>query len=67
MLRGELGGRQFDQTRSHGARPTIFDSLRYVVENLREVRYELDGNRCLDPATLFFTASDEWHSRARLM
>ena len=23
MLRGELGGRQFDQTRTHGARPAI--------------------------------------------
>ena len=34
MLRGELGGREFDQTRTHGARPTTLDHVRWVVENL---------------------------------
>ena len=34
MLRGELGGRQFDQTRTHGIRQAIPGGVRLAVGNM---------------------------------
>ena len=34
MLRGELGGRQFDQTRTHETRQAIPGGVQYAVGNL---------------------------------
>ena len=34
MLRGELGGRQFDQTRTYGTRQATPGGVQWAVENL---------------------------------
>ena len=34
MLRGELGGRQFDQTRTYGTRQVIPGGVQQAVKNL---------------------------------